>query len=207
MPKRATKKKSRRRSSTADLCLWLVPFTFDRSRTKQRGSFQMVVEAVTPDDAMARCHQRLLELAATTSFFKEPVKFYSDGLIRLTGRFNEPVLLNFELPDMRGRISNLMPEQAEHDAMMFVADLDATRPIEPFVIFGICRFAGSWGHPFAGSWGQGDGANDRVEIASDRLSRPQVVIGVFTGASGEIFAGSWGHPDGPKAVRRVARCG
>jgi hypothetical protein len=123
--KRATKKKNRR-SSTADLHLWLVPFTFERPRTKQRGSFQMVVEAVTPDDALDRCHERLVELAATTVLFKEPIKLYSDGLVRLTGRFNEPVLLNFELPDERGRISNLMPEQAEHDAMMFVADHDAT---------------------------------------------------------------------------------
>ena len=40
------------------------------------------------------------------------VKLYSDGLIRLTGRFDEPVLLNFELPDVQGRTSNLMPEQA-----------------------------------------------------------------------------------------------
>jgi hypothetical protein len=118
MPKRATKKKSRRRSSTAESHLWLVPFTFERPRTKQRGSFQMVVEAVSPDDAMERCHERLVELAATTALFKEPVKLYSDGLIRLTGRFNEPALLNFELPDVDGRISNLMPEQAKHDAMI-----------------------------------------------------------------------------------------
>lgn len=136
MPKRASKK-SRRRSSTVDLHLWLVPFTFERPRTKQRGSFQMVVEAVTPDDAMERCHERLVELAATTALFKEPVKLYSDGLIRLTGRFDEAVLLNFELPDVQGRISNLMPDQPEHDAIMFVADLDATGPIQPFVTFGI----------------------------------------------------------------------
>jgi hypothetical protein len=58
-------------------------------------------------------------------------------LLRLTGRFDEPVLLNFELPDVKGRISNLMPEQPEHDAMMFVTDLDATGPIEPFITFGI----------------------------------------------------------------------
>lgn len=138
MPTRATKKKNRRRSSTADVHLWLVPFTFERPRTtKQRGSFQMVVEAVTPDDATERCRQHLVELAATTVLFREPVKLYSDGLIRLTGRFNEPVLLNFELPDTQGRIANLMPEQPEHDAMMFVADHDATGPIEPFVTFGI----------------------------------------------------------------------
>ncbi|MBX3210744.1 MAG: hypothetical protein KF850_01790 [Labilithrix sp.] len=136
MPKQATKKKSPRRSATADLHLWLVPFTFERPRTKQRGSFQMVAEALTPDDAMARCHERLVELAATTALFKEPVKLYSDGLIRLSGGFDEPVLLNFELPDVQGRISNLMPEQAEHDAMMFVADHDATGSIEPFVTFG-----------------------------------------------------------------------
>lgn len=137
MRKRATKKKNRRRSSTADLHRWLVPFTFERPRTKQRGSFQMVVEAVTPADAMARCHERLVDLAATTALFKEPVKLYSDGLVRLTGRFDEPVLLNFELPDAKGRISNLMPDQPEHDAMMFVADLDGTGPNEAFVTFGI----------------------------------------------------------------------
>lgn len=68
----------------ADVHLWLVPFTFERPKTKQRGSFQMVVEAVTPDDAMDRCHERLVELATTTVLFKEPVKLCSDGLIRLT---------------------------------------------------------------------------------------------------------------------------
>jgi hypothetical protein len=137
MPKRATKKKNRRRSSTADLHLWLVPFTFDRPRTNQRGSFQMVVEAVTPDDAMDRCAQRLVDLANTTALFKEPIKIYSDGLLRITGRFDEAVLLNFELPDLKGRTSNLMPEQPKHDAMMFVDDLDAKGPVEPFITFGI----------------------------------------------------------------------
>lgn len=97
----------------------------------------MVVEAVTPDDAMERCYERLVELAITTALFMEPVRLYSDGLVRLTGRFDEPVLLNFELPDAQGRISDLMPEQAEHDAMMFVTDHDATGPIEPLVTFGI----------------------------------------------------------------------
>jgi len=114
-----------------------VPFTLERPRTKPRGSFQIVVGAATPDDAMERCHESLLELEATTALFKEPIKLYSDGLIRLTGRFNEPVLLNFESANVQGRISNLMPEQAEHDAMMFVADHDATRPIVRFVTFGI----------------------------------------------------------------------
>ena len=137
MPKRAIKKKSRPPPPAADLHLWLVPFTFERPKTKQRGSFQLVVEAASPDDAMERCHHRLLELASTTALFKEPVKLYSDGLIRLTGRFNEPVLLNFELPQAHGRISNLMPEQPEHDAMMFVADRDPKKPITPFVTFGI----------------------------------------------------------------------
>lgn len=47
MPKQATKKKNLRRSSMADLHLWLVPFTFERPGTKQRESFQMVVEAVS----------------------------------------------------------------------------------------------------------------------------------------------------------------
>ena len=69
--------------------------------------------------------------------FKEPIKLYSDGLIRLTGRFDKPVLLNFELPDGQGRISNLMPAQPEHEAMLFVADLETTGPIVPFVTFGL----------------------------------------------------------------------
>src|SRR6185312_5225473 len=51
-----------------------------------------------------------------------------------------------------------------------------------------CQFAGSWGHPFAGSWGQGDGANNRSEGASDRPSRPRVRDRVPEGGAGETFA-------------------
>lgn len=43
----------------------------------------MVVEAASPDDAMERCHLRLLVLAATTALFKGLDRLYSDGLIRL----------------------------------------------------------------------------------------------------------------------------
>lgn len=77
MLKRIPKKKSTR-SSNPKAYFWLVPFTLHRPRTGQDGIFQMVGEAPTPDEAVPRAP---VEVAETTSLFKEPVILYFDGLL------------------------------------------------------------------------------------------------------------------------------
>lgn len=63
---------------------------------------------------------------------------FSDGLIRLTGSFEDGLLVNFEVPQPGGgRISNLMPDPEDHGAMMFLAATEPDETIEPFVEFGI----------------------------------------------------------------------
>jgi hypothetical protein len=98
----------------------------------------MIVEGTSPDDAMETCHTRLHHLRETTKLFDEPVMIFSDGLIRLTGSFEDGLLVNFEVPQPGGgRISNLMPDPDDTGAMVFLPANEPDETIEPFVEFSI----------------------------------------------------------------------
>jgi hypothetical protein len=126
------------RTSSSGSCLWLVPFYFDRPKSNGRGSFQIVVEAANPDDAMQACHARLLKLRETTKLFDEPIAMFSDGLVRLTGSFEDGVIVNFEVPQAGGgRVSNLLPDPADTGAMVFLPANEPDETVEPFMQFGV----------------------------------------------------------------------
>lgn len=135
MPKRIPKKKSTR-SSTPQAYLWLVPFTFHRPRTKQDGTFQMVVEAPIADEAMERCRERLIDLTED-DFVVQGTGYALFGWAHPTewslrgGGHSQ-----FRAATSKRRLSNLMPQQPKHDAMMF---RPAREPgtVEPFLTFGI----------------------------------------------------------------------
>jgi hypothetical protein len=134
MPKPIPKKKSRRSSATKPY-LWLVPFTFERPRTRQNGTFQMVVEAPSPDEAMERCCERLIEIADTTTLFKEPVILYSDGLIRRQlqgGSSLQRRIAAGERPDLEPHAGSASARRE----MFSPAEREAG-PVEPFITFGI----------------------------------------------------------------------
>lgn len=126
-----------RPTTTTSACLWLVPFYFERPKTNQTGTFQIVIEGTSPDDAMEGCLNRLHTIRETTKLFDEPIRIFSDGLIRLTGTFEDGLLVNFEIPQPGGgRIANLLPDPTDNGAMMFLPAIEPNQVIEPFVEFG-----------------------------------------------------------------------
>jgi hypothetical protein len=138
MAKRRTAGARPQARSTTKACLWLVPFYFDRPKTDRSGTFQIIVEATSPDDAMEKCHTRLHHLRETTKLIDEPIMIFSDGLVRLTGSFEDGVMVNFEVPQPGGgRISNLMPDPDDTGAMVFALARKPDEPVEPFIAFGI----------------------------------------------------------------------
>lgn len=134
----------RRGQQSSRACLYLACFYFDRPKRKQTGSFQIVVEATSPDDALERCHTRLQHLRAETKLFDEPIAIFTDGVIKLAGSFEEGLLVNWESPQPLGRISCLMPETEKHEAVGYSIDHGET--IEPFLDFGRADDEGSGPH-------------------------------------------------------------
>ena len=138
MAKKCASTTKGRPSSSVGSCLWLVPFHFERPKARRSGTFQIVIEATSPDAAMAGCLERLHTLRETTALFDEPIQIYSDGLIRLTGGFKDGVVVNFEIPQPEGgRIANLMPDPDDKGVMTFLPANEPGDAIEPIVAFGI----------------------------------------------------------------------
>jgi len=108
---------------------------------KSTGSFQLVVEATSRDDALERCHDRLHHLRETTRLFNEPIAIFTDGVIKLSGSFKEGLLVNWESPEHVSRIACLMPETGEHEAEGY--SINHGNTIEPFLEFGIEADEGS----------------------------------------------------------------
>jgi hypothetical protein len=127
-------------------CLFLGCFFFDRpGEPEHTGTFQLVVEASSPDQAADRCLARLRKLRAETTLFNDPSTIYLEGLIRLTGSFVDGLLVNYECrqrpapPDWQ--IGCLIPEQDDHDAASFGREPKKNGDMEPFVDFGGQKYA------------------------------------------------------------------
>jgi glycerol-3-phosphate dehydrogenase len=147
---RRTGRVARGRKASADTLphLYLGCFYFDEPDESDRtGSFQLIVEATTPEDAIARSQAKLRRLRTSGTFFSRPTTIFIEGIIRLTGSFKRGLLVNYEWgerpppPDVR--ITCLIPEQPDHDAEGFGwrASKKRRKPtdvehIEPFVDFG-----------------------------------------------------------------------
>ena len=141
----------RRRRPPSPPCLYLGCFYFDEPGDRERtGSFQLVVEATSPEDAVDRCQRRLRGLRETTTLFDDPVTIYIEGIIKLTGSFENGLLVNWESgdrpPPPDARITCMIPEQKDHKAIEYGWRPDGERRgkkkgdlgevVDPFLDFG-----------------------------------------------------------------------
>jgi hypothetical protein len=174
----------KKRESTP--CLFLGCFSFDRPGDEEwTGTFQLVVEATGPENAVDRCRVRLRRMRTNTTLFDNPVTIYLDGLIRLTGSFQHGLLVNWESgpspPPPNGTLSCLIPEQTDHSADAW--GWEPTRrkkgddhTIEPFLDFGGEKFRRALAAAKSG------GANAKLDHAPTRsatipipLTQPRTV--------------------------------
>lgn len=114
--------------------LWLACFTFDWP-TKWNGTCQMVVEAVDPDHAMRKCHEKFARLANATDLFEPGTKVYTHGVVRLSGSFSEAVLVNWDTTKGDGRIFNFLPDPDDGGVVAFTMEVAAGETVEPFIEF------------------------------------------------------------------------
>jgi hypothetical protein len=147
------RKPGRRTKRDSAPCLYLGCFFFDEPGERERtGSFQIVVEATEPLEAVDKCRDRLRWLRTSTTLFDEPVTIYIEGIIKLSGTFAKGLLVNFESgdspPTPQVELTCLIPEQTDHGAFDYgwkpprsgrksKEDKDT---IEPFLDFGGQRF-------------------------------------------------------------------
>jgi hypothetical protein len=129
-------------------CTYLGCFTFEESGDHERhGSFQLVVDATSPRQALERCRLRLQKLRATTPLFDDPIKFYIEGIVKLSGSRAAGLLVNWESGDRphdpKIRITCLIPEQEDTSAVAYHYEPEGNdksepddRGVPPFLEFG-----------------------------------------------------------------------
>jgi hypothetical protein len=120
--------------------LYLGCFSFDEPGDEEHeGTFQVVVEAANPEQAVNRMRTRLRKLRTAASLFDSPTTIYLDGFIELKGSFKDGLLVNWVSGPARSpswQIMNLVPEQ-DHEAEAYgVDDESKDDAIEPFLDFG-----------------------------------------------------------------------
>ncbi len=144
MPTRAKTHRKRTAKPSAQAAqtglLYLGCFSFDEPGDEEHeGTFQVVVEAANPEQAVNRMRTRLRKLRTAASLFDSPTTIYLDGYIELKGSFKDGLLVNWVSGSPRSpswQIMNLVPEQ-EHEAEAYgVDDKSKDDAIEPFLDFG-----------------------------------------------------------------------
>lgn len=98
-------------------CLYLGCFFFDEPREEDwTGTFQVVVEATSPEDAVERFQKKLRALRTEGSFFDSPITIYIEGIVKLSGPFEDGLLVNWRSgespPPPHAELTCLIPEQA-----------------------------------------------------------------------------------------------
>ena len=115
--KKAKKPSGKAQSASGDESLYLGCFFFDDfiNDEEHTGTFQMVVAASSPEQAVERFRKRLRAIRRIGSVLAGPNTVYLQGFIPLTGSFKEGVLVNYESrpspepPDYQ--LLNMTPEQ------------------------------------------------------------------------------------------------
>jgi hypothetical protein len=133
-----TRKRSVR--ATATEYLYLGCFSFDEPGEEDyQGTFQIVVEAADPGQALDRMRARLRRLRTTTSLFDKPSTIYVDTVIKLKGSFKEALLVNWVSGPEQSpswKIGCAIPEQ-DHEAEAYDAVKGKKKEtVEPFLDFG-----------------------------------------------------------------------
>lgn len=127
-----------RRKDSEDLSgLYLGCFDFERPGDSDwNGSFQVVVQAASPNDAAERMRKRLRTLRTTTSLFDEPCTIILNGMIHLVGSFDEGVLVNWRAGTDAVEVLCMIPEQPEHHQKGYEPARENGAEEEPFLDFG-----------------------------------------------------------------------
>lgn len=145
MAKRAaSEQKPRTRQQLSKGKLYLCCFNFDEVGEKEyEGTFQIVVEARDPAEALDRCAVRIRALRRKKTLFDSPVTIFVQGIIELNGTFEWGLLVNVETgpaAEDRWTIYCTLPEQEKHEAVEYgLGDeptVDEGREVEPFLDFG-----------------------------------------------------------------------
>jgi hypothetical protein len=128
------------KSEEDDACLYLGCFFFDSfGVSDQVGTFQIVIEAMSPDDVMKRLRRRLKTIRASGSILTGTYTIYLEGLVPLTGSFKEGLMVNYESrpsdepPDCQ--LLNFMPEQGRPTPRSYRIGKDGTTE-KAFMDFG-----------------------------------------------------------------------
>jgi hypothetical protein len=131
---------SKRPNPAADKRLYLGCFFFDNFGDRDHvGTFQVVIEASSPDDAVKRLRKRLKAIRDVGSILTGTYTIYLEGLVQLDGSFNEGLMVNYESrpsdapPDCQ--LLNFMPEQGRPTPGSYRIGKDETKD-EPFLDFG-----------------------------------------------------------------------
>jgi len=143
MAKKRKQKKAKQPALTAGL--YLLFFHFDEPGEKETtGTFQLVVNARDPDDALDKAASHLRELRVSGDLFDRAITLYLSGGVLLTGDFDKPLLVNWEQHfggAVDGTLSNLSPER-NRDAHSFEWKATQTKDgaVTPFLDFGGFEF-------------------------------------------------------------------
>lgn len=138
--KRAGTRRGPPQSEGDDARLYLGCFFFDSFGDRDHvGTFQVVIEASSPDDAVKRLRRRLKAIRAVGSILSGTYTIYLEGLVPLTGSFKEGLMVNYESrpddepPDYQ--LLNFMPEQGRPTPRSYRLGKDDTKD-ELFLDFG-----------------------------------------------------------------------
>lgn len=123
-------------------CLYLGCFFFDDVLNDKdcTGTFQMVVSAATPEQAVDRFRKRLRAIHRIGNVLSSPCTVYLQGFIPLTGSFKDGLMVNCEFrptpdpPDYQ--VVNLIPPQGIESPGSYELAQGKDEAITPFVDFG-----------------------------------------------------------------------
>jgi len=122
-------------------CLYLGCFFLDTyGEHDHTGTFQMVIEASSPEQAVERFRTRLRAINRIGSVLASPNTIYLEGFLPLTGSIKEGILVNYEsrpTPDPPDyQLTNMMPEQGIEGPRSYQLTYDDKEGIQPFIDFG-----------------------------------------------------------------------
>jgi len=131
------------KSAPTDVCLYLGCFFFDSylNDGEQTGTFQLVVEASRPEQAVERFRKRLRAIRRCNSVLTGPNTVYLEGFLPLTGSFKEGLLVNYEsrpspAEELDYQLLNMVPEQGIKGPGSYQLADGEKKGIQPFVDFG-----------------------------------------------------------------------
>lgn len=129
-----------RKKAQEDLSgLYLACFELDQP-PDEGGSFQVVVQASSPEDAERRIKERLRVLRTKSSLFDKPCSIFLNGLIRLAGPLDEGLVVNLECGTAEIGEYHLLPEQPDQAAEAYEPPLEDGGIQGPFLDFGGAAF-------------------------------------------------------------------